>query len=710
MERSRASFNSTNLPDLPAETESTSSESPGALAHRVLFGASLEEKLRLIPLDAAEDSNPAPSSESGFRFAHDFYPSRPENLDFARKSTSRPSLPGAPALVNEESRGVLLHFFANHELLAAELMALALLKFPDAPSAFRQGLAKTLREEQIHTRWYVNRMRDCGVEFGQHPVSRYFWDAVSGMECPLDYVSRLSLTFEQANLDYSLHFAKVLAEAGDHASSAILHRIYRDEIAHVGYGLKWFRRWKDQGESDWNALKNRLHFPLSPSRAKGNRTTFNEEGRRAAGFDSDYIEHLSLFERSKGRTPNIFYFNPDAEHRVASWPGSFQPNKNQISVSRDLELLCAFLARKDDVLLLRRRPGDSHLAKLKRCGLTVPEIETLDSKGRLGSDNLIVQRKIHRLRPWSIAPDLGELFAPLATPAAGDPVGRSWTTSTRSLFSKVDQVRSLGRWMGTSYPCRSTAEMESALIELRNQGFPEALLKRAFSTAGSGMMRVGTDSSGALSRLHLSQKIAAEGGLLVEPAHDRVFDFSVQYQIEAGVARRIGFVEQIISPKGVYRGSICQIKFCRDLDSGLARFLMGEALPIYEDGFPLALALGEWAGARGYEGPLGIDAYVYCNQDGHLCLRPVCEVNPRYTMGRIAHELRHRIAPGRGLKLEILRAEAPSDNSDSVILDEKGRLAGGTVMLTEINDETLFSARISVATRFSRRYPGPGNG
>ncbi len=709
MERSRASFNSTNLPDQPAEIGSPPSETPEALAHRVLFSNSLEEKLRLLPLDAAEDSNPAAPPGSGFRFARDFSPSRPENLVFGRKSTYRPSLPGTPALVNEENRGVLLHFFGNHELLAAELMALALLKFPDAPCAFRRGLAKTLREEQIHTRWYVNRMRDCGVEFGQYPLSRYFWDAVSGMECPLDYVSRLSLTFEQANLDYSLHFAKVLAEAGDHASSAILHRIYRDEIAHVGYGLKWFRRWKDQGETDWNALKKRLHFPLSPSRAKGNRTTFNEEGRRAAGFDSDYIEHLSLFERSKGRTPNIFYFNPEAEHRVASWPGPFHPNQNQTSVSRDLELLCAFLARKDDVLLLRRRPGDSHLAKLKRCGLTVPEIETLDRNGRLGSDNLIVQRKIHRLRPWSIAPDLGELFAPLGAPAAGDPVSSAWTTSTRSLFSKIDQVRSLGRWMGTSYPCRSTGEMQSALTELRSQGFSEAILKRAFSTAGSGMIRLGTDDSSTISRLRLLQKIAAEGGLLVEPAHDRVFDFSVQYQIEAGAARRIGFVEQIISPKGVYRGSICQIKFCRDLDSDLARFLMGEAMPLYAEGSPLALELGTWAVARGYEGPLGIDAYVYRNPEGRLCLRPVCEVNPRYTMGRIAHELRHQIAPGLGLKLEILRAEPPSENSDSLILDEKGRMAGGTVILTEITDGTLFCARISVATGFSRPSPVAGN-
>ena len=129
------------------------------------------------------------------------------------------------------------------------------------------------------------------------------------MDCPLDYVSRLSLTFEQANLDYARYFAGVLDEAGDKTSASILNRIYIDEISHVGYGLHWFRQWKDPEDSDWEALKKRLVFPLSASRAKGNRTPFNTEARSEAGFGDDYIQELALFERSKGRTPNIYYLS-----------------------------------------------------------------------------------------------------------------------------------------------------------------------------------------------------------------------------------------------------------------------------------------------------------------------------------------------------------------------------------------------------------------
>lgn len=588
-------------------------------------------------------------------------------------------------------------------------MALALLKFPDAPAAFREGLADTLREEQLHTRWYVNRMRECGVEFGQYPLSRFFWDAVSRMESPLDYVSRLSLTFEQANLDYALHYGNLLREAGDGKSASILLRIYEDEIAHVGYGLTWFRRWKEEKESDWSALSRRLPFPLSPSRAKGNRTAFNEAGRRAAGFDEDYIERLALFERSKGRTPNVFYFNPEAEHRAAVWPRPYHPDKMALAVIHDLEFLAAFLARKDDVLLMRRLPSQAHLAKLRRCGLTLPELEALDATGKPDSGALLLHRKINRFQPWAIAPDLAQVFRDLApgTVTTGPAPTAPWSEKTRALFSKVSQVTALGRWMGPSYPCHNPAELAAATTALRKLGYREGILKRAFSTAGSGMVRLALSENEPSPARPLSDKVLAEGGILLEPAHERVLDFSVQYHIEDGTARFIGFVEQIISKGGGYRGSLSQIKFCKGLAPGIARFLMDEVFPLYAADGPLAADLGRWAAEHGYEGPLGIDAYVHRDPSGALALRPFCEINPRHTMGRVTLELRRQIAPGCHLRFELIKAADASDHDDAPLLDEKGRWCGGSLLLTERGPETYFVARATIGKLLPRLLPTP---
>src|SRR6478736_10087219 len=256
-------------------------------AERVLFSSSLEEKLQTP--DVITDAQP------GSSIITPAAPGRPRGLNFKVTGTARGEFPGTRHLEQDDERGRLLHFFANHELLATELMALVLLKFPDAPAAFRKGVLETLKDEQEHTRLYMERMKACGIEFGSIPVSGYFWRAVSGMESPLDYVAGLSLTFEQANLDFARHFSTCFSEVGDAESAKLLEKIYRDEIGHVAYGLKWFRRWKNPSESDWEAFCRTLKFPLSPQRAKG--LSLNIAGRKAAGFDPQFIAEINVYSQ-----------------------------------------------------------------------------------------------------------------------------------------------------------------------------------------------------------------------------------------------------------------------------------------------------------------------------------------------------------------------------------------------------------------------------
>ena len=688
MERSRPSFDEEQIDDEVPHGGETLTD----LASRVLFGNSLDEKLRLTRPDSITYDTPVNSGAF-----QSVLPGRPEDLQFASGSDPRPSFPRTPAMIHEESRGVLLHFFANHELLAAELMALALLKFPDAPRAFREGLANTLREEQLHARWYVNRMKQCGVTFGQYPLNRFFWDAVSTMDCPLDYVSRLSLTFEQANLDYARYFAGVLDEAGDKTSASILNRIYRDEISHVGYGLHWFRQWKDPEDSDWEALKKRLVFPLSASRAKGNRAPFNKEGRKAAGFGDDYIQELALFERSRGRTPNIYYFNPEAENRIARHPAPFHPNKRIRSVIEDLEILSAFLARRDNVVLLRQPPSSEHQARLAEAGISLPEIEGLTEDGRIESTSLLPERKINQLCPWSRSPELPQLFAPLKNRSSQ---ASPWQDSDRDLFSKASQIEALREWMGPAFRVVSGDELDAAATKLNAEGWEELLGKRPYSTAGGGMKRLSSSDAAAYRGTSMSDDITAEGGLLLEPAHDRVLDFSVQYLVEGDEIRQVGIIEQVIAPSGQYRGSLSFPKFCSGMEPELARFVMEQALPAYQPDAPFPVALLNWAQGFGFEGPLGVDASLYRSPHGELQHRIACEINPRFTMGRVALDLRRHIAPGHGVKLEILKAEDLAKNPPPPNLQD-GKSSAGSLVLNEIHPDTRFAARITVAKQQS---------
>src|ERR1700677_375033 len=110
-------------------------------AERVLFSTSLEEKLRWV--EGLTDEHP------GAALATPPAPGRPAELHFKAHAAGKAEFPGLHRLEDERERGRLLHFFANHELLATELMALVLLRFPDAPAAFRRGVLQTLKDEQM---------------------------------------------------------------------------------------------------------------------------------------------------------------------------------------------------------------------------------------------------------------------------------------------------------------------------------------------------------------------------------------------------------------------------------------------------------------------------------------------------------------------------------------------------------------------------------
>ena len=140
--------------------------------------------------------------------------------------------------------------------------------------------------------------------------------------------------------------------------------------------------------------------------------------------------------------------------------------------------------------------------------------------------------------------------------------------------------------------------------------------------------------------------VKTQGCVLAEPWRSRVFDFSVHFDLAPdGQLRRKGFVHLDNTPRGQFRSCSVTPRFTDGMSTELRRFLH-EPSPTkrrsWLDTFiddTLAPALAGHFSAVGYHGPLGIDAFFYRDADATLKLRPVSEINPRYTMGRVALEL-----------------------------------------------------------------------
>ncbi len=223
-------------------------------------------------------------------------PTRPPGMEFKRH-TSREKLPSFQEHNDSDKRAVCLHRFAGHELLAVEIMAYALLAFPEAPKHFRKGVANTLKEEQGHVRLYVARMEEMGLKFGDLPLYRHFWAHIPYLTDPLRYISVMSLTFEMANLDFAPHYGKSFASHGDEKSAKLMQIILQDEIQHVSFGYNWLKKMKGN-LTDWEAWEQSLPPLMTPKRARG--FIFNAADRIAAGLPQHWIDNARTYNPVPG--------------------------------------------------------------------------------------------------------------------------------------------------------------------------------------------------------------------------------------------------------------------------------------------------------------------------------------------------------------------------------------------------------------------------
>jgi uncharacterized ferritin-like protein (DUF455 family) len=212
-------------------------------------------------------------------------PGRPAALEVVTRAEKAPR---RGALQSPLRRGHLLHTFVHHELQAAELMAWALLAFPETPRAFRQGLLGILDDELRHMHLYIEHMETLGVTFGERPVRDWFWERVPRAMTPVHFVAVMGIGFEGGNLDHTARFADQFRAVGDDEGARRIERVGEEEISHVRFALHWFTRWT--GADDFSSWRAHLPDPLSPVVMRG--PSMATAARKRAGFSDEFVTAL----------------------------------------------------------------------------------------------------------------------------------------------------------------------------------------------------------------------------------------------------------------------------------------------------------------------------------------------------------------------------------------------------------------------------------
>jgi uncharacterized ferritin-like protein (DUF455 family) len=620
---------------------------------RILFGGTLEDKL------AAPSAGPLSeflSSElplMGEPFSPNEIHSLSElrtpgrsgklSLDRARPH-EKSAFPKSHELKIPSNRGRLLHYFANHELLAIETMAFVLLRFPDADAVFRTGVLRTLQDEQRHLGQYVKRMQDFGVELGDFPLNLYFWNTLRQMRNPLDFVTQMSLTFEQANLDFALFYANLFqTEIDDELTGKLLKEVHDDEIKHVAHGMKWFDEWRDQSVTEYESYLKILPYPMTPRRARGG-AFFAGSSRASAGMSKDFIESVRIAGGSRGKVPNYFYFNPQAE--LESTMEALPQNlKRRID---ELAPVMLWLAQEEDVVELPCIPELSFQSQVFDFKGALPEIVTATPPPEKYA-------AFDHFKPWGFSKSAWKKLRELKSPVRNPP-NFPESLHAQKLFSKVfwrDELakNNFGR---DHFASDNFVNRVDPALDL----FSEVLIKVDQSTSGRGHLRIPRER---LSSPEIQDKLERirkrSGNYVIEPFYPKIIDFSIQYEIKSD-GSVVDFEPRFFKVDHLfqYQGAVIGKTLAGSAFEGSAKAIDSKMSEIKTAHAKVIDVLKK----VNYVGPFGIDALTYQHENGEIEIAPVIEVNARYTMGRVALEI-ERIAQSKKQKRGVFRVMSARD-------------------------------------------------
>ncbi len=640
---------------------------------RIVFGTELRDKLLdgravQVPHGAGDPEPPVIPAMARSVDA----PGRPPGAGLTHGGGA--PFPSERELETDEGEARALHCFANHELMALELMALALLRFPALEPAFVAGVLRTIGDEQRHFSLYCARMEALGLSFGDLPVSDYFWRCAPDLNSPSQFCAAIALTLEQANLDFAAHYGELFRRQGQKQTARIMQQVRDDEIRHVAHGLQWFRRWSaiEKDTDLFRAHSNALVRPLNLARARG--LSFSRTLRQAAGFPDVYIDALEAHSGSKGRPPAVHLFNPGCEQEVL---GQEEVSEGMQRVRRDLELLPAWMAAAEDIVLLERAPRPEFIADLRRHGCPLADLrwpsesETTPPAGSLGSRWRRAVADVPRfgeLRPWGWSPWSHQILSPLLSGQGGashfydgpwrDELaqlhGKSWAVPlladvlagvAETETAHLDLPR-LTELCMAGQVCSEREQVWACVSEQHARHGVDVVIKAEYSASGRNAIRVKAGTATPDQQRWLDRILGRHPCVQVQPWLDRVCDISLRLRVVApGEVRRVGWGRSRVDLRGQYLGGYV----CRTMASiprPVARFLAGEGTDanwLDRVFLQVARAVADRLAPAAYLGPVGVDGFVYRNGRGALQLQPLVEMNVRSTMGHVCSALERHV-------------------------------------------------------------------
>jgi len=204
-----------------------------------------------------------------------------------------------------------------------------------------------------------------------------------------------------------------------------------------------------------------------------------------------------------------------------------------------------------------------------------------------------------------------------------------------------------------------------AIAAIRRRGHHRVVAKQALGFAGQSALRLWEPELRTAQRRWLAHALQAGRRLVIEPWLERELDFSAQLEMGPGGLKLCGYTGLLTDRRGQFQGNWAESQHLRRPPARIAALIpetpdiIARILRLYAEIFArLEVELRR----VDFVGPVGIDAFVYRELGGRCRLKPIVELNPRYTMGRVLIELMKQTCPGScGLLRLISRSMAQAE-------------------------------------------------
>ncbi|MBX3443466.1 MAG: hypothetical protein KF774_13755 [Planctomyces sp.] len=353
--------------------------------------------------------------------------------------------------------------------------------------------------------------------------------------------------------------------------------------------------------------------------------------------------------------PRVFMGNFDFEAGLAR-PGN-PPGRETVRRNAELSFAWLSVARAGDVIVLDDALDSGAPDRLARLGRT--GVRFLPASD-VGAGELI---------PWGWNADVLRWSARRAVDAAHPPLEIVALANSRAWSQELETAWGCG--LPGQRICAAASEVEMAAAAC------ERWLVKAMYSA-SGRERI-SGQGGPLSlaqRRWVETRLHRDGRVCVEPVVERIDEAGLQWDIpraDEGPPRLVGVARLNVDERGQFEAS----QFTAVAGPAAARL---EAA--WSEAIETTRKAATQLQRQGYFGPLGIDAMRWRDPAGGVRIRPLQDVNARWTMGRLALGWRDLLKSGeRGTLRQVRAGGTAAVAAEGVALPLSPHRLGGTPVL-----------------------------